>query len=229
MKKLIALFIAFMLLTLPLASLADSFNPHYAIAYMDTRFTCGCQRGGTGTMVGRYGLLTAAHNLYCPEHGKPLKTCDFYFGAVSANSCWYRYEGKFSYTVYDTFQNGYSSANDIGYVIFQSPVGNTTGWFACMVGSDHDLHEEFAHVYSYNSHRKLDYRFIIQYKADATQLYWEDWISGTDGGPVFFDNEDFDFPTLTAVYTSHDSQGNGYGRRLTQDVFNGMKAAGAFD
>lgn len=139
-KRMTALLLAVLLL-LPLAAFADNFDLHHPVAYLDARFTCGCQRGGTGTMVGRYGLITAAHNLYCPEHGKPLKTCDFYFGAVSRNSCWYRYDGRFNYTVYDTFQNGYRAENDIGFVIFETPVGNETGWYACMVGTDHDLHE----------------------------------------------------------------------------------------
>lgn len=228
LKRMLALFLAAMFL-LPAAAIADDFNPYRPLAYMDARFTCGCQRGGTGTMVGPYGLLTAAHNLYCPEHGKPLKTCDFYFGAVSRNSCWYKYDGKFTYTVYDTFQGGYNSQNDIGFVIFETAVGRETGWYACMVGTDHDLHEEFAHVYTYNTQRKLEYQFVIQYTDDPLQLYWEEWLPGTDGGPVFFASEDFESPTVTAVYTSHDDNGYGYGRRLTQDVFNDMKAAGAFD
>ena len=229
MKKLAALLMALLLIALPLAVTADSFNHHYPVAYMDIRFTCGCQRGGTGTMVGRYGLLTAAHNLYCHVHGKPLKTCDFYFGATSRNSCYYRYQGKFTYTAYDTFQNGYRAENDIGYVIFESPVGNTTGWYACMVGSDHDLHEEFFNVSAYDGNRKLDSFYDIQYVYNDKLLYWSGWLSGGEGGPVFFSqNEDFDYPTVTAVYISHDSDSYGYGRRLTLDVFNAMKAAGAF-
>lgn len=230
MKKLFALTIALLLLSLPLAAIAGSFNSHHPVAYMDIRFTCGCQRGGTGTMVGRYGLLTAGHNLYCHVHGKPLKTCDFYFGAVSKNSCYYRYNGKFNYTVFDTFQNGYSASNDIGFVIFPTPVGNETGWYACMVGSDHDLNEEFFNVSTYDNNRKLDSFYDIQYVYNENLLYWSGWLSGGEGGPVFFSQgEDYDYPTVTAVYISHDDDSYGYGRRLTQDVFNAMKNAGAFN
>lgn len=230
MKRLIALSLALLLTVLPLAARADkAFNMNHPIAYMDANFTCGCQRGGSGTMIGRYGLITAAHNLYCHVHGKPLKSCNFYFGANSPGSCWYRYSGKFSYTVYDTFANGYSSVNDIGFVIFESPVGNSTGWYGCMVGSDHDLNEEFFNLLTYDSTRHLQGLFEVQYVYSDKQLYWEGWISGTDGGPVCFTGEDFDYPTVTAVYTSHDANGNGYGRRLTNDVFQAMKAAGAFN
>ena len=228
-KKIAALVLALVLLALPLTSLAASFDASHPVAYMDSHFTCGCSRGGTGVMVGRYGLLTAAHNLYCPDHGCPLKYCNFYFGAKSANSCWYEYTGKFNYRVYDTFANGYNSQNDIGYVIFETAVGNETGWYACQVGSDHYLNEEFTHVLSYDKNRHLQSLFEIQYVRNSKQIYWSGWLAGTDGGPVYFWSEGMEYPEVIAVYTSHDSQGNGYGRRLTQDVFNDMRAEGAFN
>lgn len=228
LRRMTTLLLAVLFL-LPLTSFADNFNLSHPIAYMDSHFTCGCSRGGSGTMITRYCLVTAAHNLYCPEHGKPLKYCNFYFGAVSANSCWYKYDGKFTYRVYDTFANGYSSENDIGYVVFETPVGKETGWYGSIAGDDHYLNEEFTHVLNYNSQRKLESIFEIQYVLSDKQIYWKGWLSGTDGGPVYFYNEDLDYPQVVAVYTSHDSQGNGYGRRLTEDIYNDMRADGAFN
>lgn len=228
-KRIAALVLALLLTALPLTSLAGTFQASRAIAYMESRFTCGCSRGGTGTMIGRFGLITAAHNLYCHQHAKPLQSCNFYFGAKSAGSCWYQYTGRFNYRVYDTFVNGYSSKNDIGYVIFETPVGDETGWFACRVGDDHYLNEEFTHVYSYDNKRHLDALFEIQYVLDSYQIYWNGWLSGAEGGPVYFWYEGMEYPEVIAVYTSHDNQGNGYGRRLTQNVFNDMRAEGAFN
>lgn len=227
LKKMMALLAAFLLL--PLAALAGDFDISHTIAYMESQFTCGCSRGGSGTMISRYGLVTAAHNLYCYEHGKPLKYCNFYFGARSAGSCWYQYSGKFTYRVYDTFQNGYSSRNDIGYVVFQSPVGDETGWCGSIAGDDHYLNEEFVNVATYDETRHLDSVYSILYVKNSCEVYWDEWLYGTDGGPVYFGySEDLDYPQVVAVYTSHDSNGNGYGRRLTSDIYSDMREDGAF-
>lgn len=228
MKKWLAALLM-LLLALPLAAQADTFNANYAVAYMDARFECGCTRGGSGTMISRYGLVTAAHNLYCYQHSQPVKSCNFYFGAKSAGSCWYEYSGGFRYRVYETFPNGYSDENDIGYVIFETPVGNETGWFAWRVADDQYLNEEYTHVLSYNGSRHMDSIFDVQYVLNSKQVYWNGWISGTEGGPVYFWYEGMEYPEVIAVYTCHDNSGNGYGRRLTQDIYKDMKADGAFD
>ena len=96
-KRMLALLLLLALvIALPLQSVADSFDPHRATAYMTIKFECGCTRYGTGAMIGRYGLVTAGHNLYCSTHASPLKTCDFLFGAKSPNSGRYRYSGNFT-------------------------------------------------------------------------------------------------------------------------------------
>ena len=162
---------AVLVLAVPLCSLADSFDPHRAMAFMVIKFDCGCSRYGTGSMIGRYGLVTAGHNLYCPTHGKGLKSCDFIFGAKSPNSGRYKYNGTFSYYVYDTFRNGYSSKDDIGYVIFDKPVGDSTGWFGYWAASDDDMNMEFTNVYLYSNKGKLQTLYTIQYVADSKQIY----------------------------------------------------------
>lgn len=225
-KRLTALALLLILLVTPLTSLAAKFNPDHAIAYLESKFTCGCSRGGSGAMIGRRGLVTAAHNLYCPEHGKPLKYCNFYFGAKSVNSCWYQYSGNFTYRVYDNFSGGYSSVNDIGYVIFDSAVGDETGWFGWMTGYDSDLDEEFMNMLTYDNRRHLQNVFDVVHILSDKQMKWRGWISGTDGGPVYYSGEGDYY--VVAVYTSHDNSGNGYGRRLTSDVINDMTAEGAF-
>ena len=78
MKRIIGVtligFILMIVMTVfPLTSFASSFDVSRATAYMKSSFTCGCSIEGTGAMTGRYGLITAAHNLYCQYHGEPLK------------------------------------------------------------------------------------------------------------------------------------------------------------
>lgn len=222
MKRMLTLMAALLLFLLPLTASADH---EHAVAYIDSRFNCGCSRRGTGAMIGRYGLITAGHNLYCSKHGESLKSCDFYFGAESYSSCWYEYNGSFSYRVYDTFKNGYRSYNDIGYVIFDTAVGDRTGWFGWMITEDYELDGEITHEMSYDSKRNLSESVRVVHVDDGREIHWAGWSSGTEGGPIFFDYGSY----VVAVYTCHDKGENGYGRRLTQNIIKDMRADGAFD
>lgn len=227
MKRILTLMLAILLFLLPCAATAEH---EHAVAYMEIRFSCGCNRGGTGTMVGRYGLITAAHNLYCHEHGSPLKRCDFYFGATSLDDCWYEYNGAFRYWAYDTFRNGYDSDNDIGYVVFPSPVGDETGWFGCKVMNNEDLNGKITQELSYNKNRELQKRYRVLRVLGSKQINWGDGSDGTEGGPIVFASNGQDGgPYVVAVYTSHDDEGKGYGRRLTNDIFRDMRSNGVFD
>ena len=232
MKRIIALLVLFVL-AFSVSAQADSFNAEHAMAFMEITFTCGCSRVGTGAMIGRRGLVTAAHNLFCPEHGKEQKSCSFAFGSKSVNSAWYRYSGKYSYYAYDTFRNGYDSEYDIGYVVFDKPVGDETGYFGWIVGNDYDLAWEYVNVYAYTNKGKMDSLFVQEEVLNDREVYWNGYLGYSDGGPVVINcgdgnGKEADY-RVVAVYTSHDSSGNGYGRRLTMNVINDMRAAGAFN
>ena len=237
MKRMLLLLLVLVTLIAPLTAQAGEFKPERATAYMDIRFECGCQRSGTGAMISRRGLLTAAHNLYCHTHAKPLKTCNFYFGATSKSKCFYQYKGKFQFTVYDTFKNGYNAQNDIGYVVFESNVGEKTGWFGTHVYSDAQINGGIFHIYSYNGNRKWQWSISDPY--DVENRVVNNWliclpvpIDGAAGGPVVslpWDENDDSYGPVVGVYTSKDSSGRAYARRLTQDIFNDMKAAGVFN
>ena len=229
MKRIFAILLAFSLVLGIGPVFAASFDAHHATAFMDIKFECGCTSYGTGAMIGRYGLVTAGHNLYCPDHGKPLKTCSFLFGAKSPNSGKYRYNGSFQFWSYDTFSYGYSSSNDIGYVIFSKPVGDSTGWYGYWVGSDYDMNMEFTNVYNYSDRARLQTLYTIQYVEDSNRISMDEYLGYSEGGPVFFSNEDIEWPTVVAVYTSHTTSGRGVGRRLTNQIINDMRADGAFN
>lgn len=228
LKKCLALLMLLVTLAAPLMAQAE-FNVDRPIAYMDIKFECGCKRGGTGAMVSRRALLTAAHNLYCHTHGQKLKSCNFYFGATSKSKCYYKYTGKFNYYAYTTFGGGYYSMDDIGYVLFESNVGEKTGWFACQVPNDQMIENEFFHAYSYDAKRKLQWTWDLAYPDDAWEMKMPFSFSGTEGGPITYTAENAEFPAVIGVYTSKGSDGLSYIRRLTLDVFNDMKANGAFN
>ena len=232
MKKRVLALLVLVMMMFSVAAQAGTFNSLHATAFMDITFNCGCTRYGTGAMVGRYGLITAAHNLYCHNHGQGLKSCSFAFGSKSLNSAWYRYSGKFTYKTYDTFRNGYSSENDIGYVIFDRAVGDETGWYGITAGSDYDLNWEYVNVYSYNYKGKLDSLFSQEDVVSSSEVRFEGYLSGSEGGPVVVNYGDGDGANasyyVVAVYTAYDNSGNGYGRRITSNVFKDMQADGAF-
>ena len=224
-KRLTALVLAAVMMFSPLVSRAASFNPNHALAFMAIRFTCGCTRGGTGAMIGRYGMVTAGHNLYCSKHGKPLKTCDFYFGAQTPCCSWYHYSGKFTFWVYDTFAKGYHSENDIGYIVFKKPVGDTTGWFGYWGGSDCDLNRKYATLYNYNGNRHLQSKSVYEKVYSSRELYWGGKLSGTSGGPLVIKENGHYY--IVGVSTAVDKKGNSYARRLTNNVIRDMRSNGA--
>lgn len=225
MKRLtiIAVF-TLVLLTMVLPAYAGSFDEHKATAYMNIKFECGCTRTGTGAMIGRRGLITCAHNLICFQHSKWLKSCTFIFGAKSANSGQKKVTSGYSYAVYDMFQNGYSGENDIGYVIFEQPIGDSTGWYAWEYGPDDFLNDEFTHVNYYTYNGRFKDLFTIQHVANSNQLKLDDDPGEGDGAPVFFAYEGLDWPTVVGVYTT-----GAYARRLTKQIGDDMRAAGAFN
>ena len=229
MKRLtIIAVVMLVLLAAVLPSYAASFDDHKATAYMNIKFECGCTRTGTGAMIGRRGLITCAHNLICFQHSKWLKSCTFIFGAKSANSGQKKVTSGYTYTVYDTFENGYSGENDIGYVIFEQPIGDSTGWYAWQVGSDEFLNEEVTHVNYYTYNGRFNELFTIQYVSNSKQLKLDDNPGDGDGAPVYLAYEGLDWPTVVGVFTTG-GNGKGYARRLTNQVADDMRAAGAFN
>lgn len=228
-RRVIALLLAAVLLAaLPLSALAE-FDAHLATAYMSVKFECGCTRYGSGAMIGRYGLITAGHNLFCMKHGKPLETCDFIFGATSTSQGAYKYNGNFYFYSYDTFKNGYNAADDIGYVIFYSPVGDSTGWFGYWTAPDKELKNTRINVYMYSDKGSLRTLYTKQTVSGSKQVRMDEYLDYGEGGPVFFAGVGSNGPSVVAVFTSHSSKGYGYGRRLTNQVINDMKADGAFN
>ena len=229
-RKIVLILILFCLL-IPQVTFAAGFDANRATAFMNVQFECGCKVTGTGAMIGRRGLITAGHNLFCQFHGMKLKKCSFLFGAKSTRSGAYRYNGGFKFWAYDSFQNGYNSQYDIGYVVFDKPVGDRTGWFACRAGSDYYLNEEFSNVINYSMNGKPEDYYVIQYVANNLELYFDGFIGyeAGEGGPVFFTHEGLEYPEVVAVYTHFDPSGNSIARRLTSNIIEDMRAAGAFD
>lgn len=226
MKRFLVLLLALILVIPPMTASAG-FNKHLPTALMTMEFQCGCKSKGCGVMIGRYGLLTAGHNLYCRYHGQGLKSCTFLFGATSAYVGKRKYYNGFTYVVYDTFKKGYKPDHDIGYVIFKYDVGKNTGWYNPRVATDKELNNKGAHIAYYNNSYRFGDDFMTKLTVkNSALLELSEYPSGECAGPVFLWDND---AAYVVGVVSAKSDGTVYARRLTQQVYDDMRNDGAFD
>ncbi|MBQ8095273.1 MAG: hypothetical protein IJ242_17100 [Clostridia bacterium] len=232
MKKTILVLVLLAISLIPIISLAKGYDtyPERAIAYMEIEFRCGCSRVGTGAMICRDGLITAGHNLICDTHSMTAEKIDFYFGCADVDEGDYfkKYGGHFHYWYWDSFKNGYSSKNDVGYVLFDEDVGDSTGWFATYYGSDNALQGKSYVVEGYvegggltDCSSWLDIRNSMEFNLGVDSLPY-----GMEGAPIYIYRGDK--PTLVGVYHSHNSY-ECHGRRLTKKLFDEMTTRLTFD
>ena len=225
MKRLTAVILLLILLLPSYTAAADggrSAYPEKAIAYMDITFRCGCTRIGTGAMVCADGLLTAGHNLICKEHSQTAQRIDFYFGYVSDDEYYYRYNGHIHYWYLDSFKKGYQSKYDIGYVLFDENVGEKTGWLATRYAPDREFDGQICSIIAYSRDGELT-EYSAQISIDSKlqfSLNQEELPYGGEGASVCIYRDGK--PTLVAVYNSHTNY-SCLGRRLTKELFNEMK------
>jgi V8-like Glu-specific endopeptidase len=161
--------------------------PYSAIAYMVIKMKCGCSITGTGFMVDKRKMLTAAHCLICPTCSQWAKTITFYFGYKSPTNYLYRYTGSWTGYVGTTFRNHrYTIMNDYGVVKFNAAVGSKTGWFGAKWNSSNKtLNNKTDYVAGYHN-GILKYGKGKVFVYDAAHLkYSIDTQKGTSGGPVY--------------------------------------------
>ena len=199
--------------------------PYSAVAYMEIEYACGCSFAGTGTMVSRYALLTAGHNLLCKDHNREARTIEFWFGYTSKSDYHYRYQGKFTYRYYCDFSNGFSSADDIGYVIFKKGVGRHTGWFGTKwYGSADEMDGLAVRTLGFKSGSLKTASGSLTVKSERQVTIPKNGSLGAEGGPVYY--RDGSVYRLVAVYTSY-SDSEFFCRRLTEKIISDMTADGA--
>ncbi|MBQ8136601.1 MAG: hypothetical protein IJ174_04130, partial [Clostridia bacterium] len=225
MKKAMTVLLLAALLLTPLIASAGGYTnfPRTAIAYMVINYRCGCSRIGTGAMVCSNGLITAGHNLICAEHSKSARDIVFYFGYMSKNDYFYKYDGSLNYWYYDSFSDGYSGDNDIGYVRFSSNVGDHTGWFATRYAGDSEFDGVSCRIGAYTSAGKLTlHSATLSVDSDKQFTFNKKELPyGGEGAPIYILRGSSKDPTIVGVYTSHRSSVC-CGRRLTKQVFNDM-------
>ena len=193
-----------------------SVYPYSTIAYMKVIGRCGDCWTGTGFMVGRDRLLTAAHVLVCSEHNAWAKNIDFYFGYKSDSDCRYHYRGKWTAWAGNVFKDHkYSIANDFGCVKLYQNVGDKVGWLGSYWSQNSSfLESNYMQVSGYRSGiLRYDVGLVTVY--DSSHLvYTIDTVCGNSGGPIFTSKY-----YAVGINIAHNSRFN-IGHRLTGTVKN---------
>ena len=198
--------------------------PYSAIAYMEIHGKCGCDWTGSGFMISKIGMATAAHCLVCEEHNQWVEHMTMYFGYKNAKNYTYRYTDPTTYWCgANPYSSGYYVADDdYAYIKLQKNVGEKVGWLGVRYSYEPNRTETF-HVSGYR-HGVLKASYGAVTLLDSkTYEYLIDTEPGYSGCPVF-DSENY----AIGINVCHDSTAN-YARRFTGDVRTAMHNNGIFD
>ena len=210
-------------------------NPYYRIGFLYITDASGNHKIGTGFLISKNYMLTAAHCVYMS--GKPVKSITAYFGAngneygVSANSSIIGWCSSYESTK--------SIANDWGYIKLDSDVGNTCGWFGIGYTTDTNLKSASFTICgypgdknSYNSASKMHGQYVQMWK-DTGKLsdiytgyitYKMDTYGGQSGSPVYNATSQIVYGIHHGEATSGVSNG---ASRITKSIFTHLKNIGA--
>ena len=194
--------------------------PFRAIAHMQVMGECGDIWSGTGFMVGKNQLLTAAHCLICPEHGKWAFSTVFYFGYKNTKNYHYKYSGDFTAVAGNTFSKGagYEKQGDFACVVFPSNIGDYTGWFGYRYGMpDQELLSRTVYAAGYRDGLlKYDYGKLSSVD-DEYLNYKIDTVAGNSGGPIFIRDDNDEYRAVGIIIAENSQENTGY--RLTKTIF----------
>ena len=191
--------------------------PYVAVAYMEIHCSCGCESTGTGFMVAKDKLMTAAHCIICSEHQAWADGITFYFGYDSGGYHTYTYNGRWYAFVGTTFPDGYTTDNDWAVVKLYKNVGETVGWFGLKYNMpDKDITSKLLRLLGYKwGALKISSGFATTGSGNLL-LYTIDIEHGNSGGPVFYlDHGD---PYAVAINIADNDQTN-FGYRITDMVY----------
>lgn len=185
--------------------------PFSAIAFMEMKMKCGCRWTGTGFMVDKDKLMTAAHCMICQKHNKWASGITFHFGYRKGKRDFYTYNGHWEAWCGTDFANGYTDVNDWAVVKFSKKVGDKTGWFGRRVLSDKELKNGYYSVAGYKD-GILKYDFGKLRVIDNSRMWVDmDVLPGNSGSPIY----DSDYYAVGIWTTYYDDIVANSGMRIT--------------
>ncbi|MGN0745620.1 MAG: trypsin-like serine peptidase [Aristaeellaceae bacterium] len=207
---------------------APSTYPYSAIAYMKVQARCGCQWTGSGFMVSKDCLMTAAHCVACVEHGETANRITLYFGYRSDKNYLIKYDGATTYwygTDFRSESGDYHTAWDYAYVQLEKNVGDTTGWFGLNALSDETLDNAAFEVAGYRNGSLKTSQGVLSVYSDQIVHHSGDTEPGYSGCPVF----NGDYYVVAINVAQNKTRQRNIARRITWDLVNEMRDKGMFD
>lgn len=206
--------------------------PYSAISYLQMTFADGCSAEGTGFMVSANCMLTAGHCFMCKNHGSYVSSMTAYFGYESSSSYLTSITATSDNAIFYTDPNytGSQKNYDYGYVVFETNVGNTTGWFGLSAKADSALEDLEVDV--------SGYRYGVLYQCDGTITsvaskrlkYDADTEPGESGCPVYIYGSTYGHQAV-AIHTHGTSvlETKNSGWRITSTFINTLDSLGYVD
>lgn len=206
--------------------------PYRAIANMYVKASCGHEWQGTGFMVSKNFLMTAAHCVLCTDCNQWADKIIFYFGFVNEKTYSYKYDGQFQAWAGTEFKDGYVADYDYAYIKLYEDVGNHLGWFGMHFFTDEEYAGKPLWVAGYYDKKlKIDWgnsqaldSNLIVHNADA--------VGGNSGGPIFLEESDGCYAVAIHIAGNYfdrevsDAGSENYGRRIARWIYEYMLDAG---
>ena len=198
--------------------------PYSAIAYLEIKGACGCRWTGTGFMISRNGMATAAHCLVCEVHNQWVSGITMYFGYRSSKNYSYVYNDGATYWYgANPFATGrYVSDDDYAYLKLEKKVGDQVGWFGIRTANNSHDGKMFT-VAGYRNGVLKSSTGVLHIYDNKHVSYFMDMEPGNSGCPVF-DSENY-----AIAINVCESSTNNFGRRINSDVLDQMRQQGLFD
>ena len=163
--------------------------PYCCMAKIVVTAKCGHSWYGTGFMVGKNKMLTAAHCMYCYKCSSPAKTATFYFGYNAKNGKYY-YKTSSSVTFYvGTKFTGrdYTVVNDYAVIKFKSNVGTKTGWLG--IRWNYAANKKSFNLAGYHAGILKKQKGKVYVLNNTHLKYTLDTQGGSSGGPLYDDDK----------------------------------------
>lgn len=211
---------------------STSTYPYSAIGYLNITFSDGCTAKGTGFMVSSNCMLTAGHCLMCDEHNSDVNSMTIYFGYTTTPSYLKKVKATTDNAVFytDPDYTGSEKDYDYGYVVFDSDVGKTTGWFGLAARSNSVLTDMDIITAGYRRGILYECSGVIHSVTTYRVKYDTDTEAGQSGSPVYYYNSTYGYQAV-AIHTHGTSTSEEYnsGWRITSAFINTLDSLGYVD